>query len=82
MDENQKRILAHQLLTTFSKQKKECILVFTDIYQELFSLRHVPVQARVGDAVYINRLKAIDFLKRRFNLVSREEREQILSLLS
>jgi hypothetical protein len=73
---------AHQLLSMMAAQKTELVSFFDDMYRRTFSTVRVPVVRQGNGVVLVNRLKAIEFLKKKYNFVSREERNEILTNVS
>lgn len=82
MNEDKEVQMAHQLLRMMNNHKGELIPLFYETYRRHFSIIQVPpvqdCESSTCRIVKINKQKAIDFIKKKYNFVSREERNSIL----
>jgi len=84
VDRTQEIQTAHVLLRVLSNSKTDEVPLFYKMYRETFSITAVPAiriytnPQGVPQTVIINKHKAIEFLKTKFNFVGREERKTIL----
>ena len=82
MDQDKEVQMAHRLLRMISNHKGELIPLFYETYRRHFSIIQVPPVHDFDSSscriVKIDKQKAIDFIKRKYNFVSREERDSIL----
>lgn len=82
MDNIQQNQMAYQLLKTMSRQKTEYITLFYETYRRHFSIVQVPcieVPSVGCKIVKVNRERAIEFIKRRYQFYDRRELGEALA---
>lgn len=82
MDSTQENQMAYQLLKMMSRQKTEYITLFYETYRRHFSIVQVPcIEMPAGGCriVKVNRQRAIDFIKQRYQFYDRKELGEALA---